>query len=417
MKQAFFVNNRQNIHSHLSDDSVLVLFAGTAPHKSADAHYPFTPNRNFLYLTGVDREHAVLLVSKRNGTVTETLFIEKADPVAEKWTGKKMTPEEAREKSGIQNIEFLEDFEKKLAALLSNGAYQNLYLDLEQRDWNGAPSKAHTFAKQMTERYPYLAIRNIYPVICEMRTTKTPEEVERIREAIDITKRGIENMLAHARPEMMEYELQAHFDFVLLANGVQEHAFRSIIASGQNATILHYEENNQRVRDNDLVLIDLGAQVEYYNADISRTFPVNGKFTDRQKELYEIVLKAELETIRIIKPGLPFEELNKTTRRVLTEELKRIGLIENEEQLSQYYYHNVSHHLGLDTHDVGERTGIVLKPGMVLTVEPGLYVAEESIGIRIEDNVLVTEDGCEVLSKDIIKTVEEIEAFMANNRK
>lgn len=187
------------------------------------------------------------------------------------------------------------------------------------------------------------------------------------------------------------------------------------LASGKNATVLHYEDNDAQIQNGDLVLLDLGAQKDYYNADISYTFPANGTFSSRQKQIYNIVLKALKETTEIIKPGLKFAALIEHTKKVLAEECKAIGLIQEDEELSKYYYHGVSHFLGLDTHDVGTYKDRVLEEGMVITIEPGLYIEEESIGIRIEDDILVTKDGYENLSKDIIREVEEIEEFMSVN--
>ena len=214
---------------------------------------------------------------------------------------------------------------------------------------------------------------------------------------------------------MKEHQLEAYFNFDLKMAGVKDFAFPSIVASGPNGTILHYVENDREVQDGELVLLDLGAQYGYYSADISRTFPANGKFSARQKELYEIVLKAQAAVIEAIKPGFPMKELNEITKKVLTEELMRIGLIKEDSELANYYYHGVSHYLGLDTHDVGVYDG-ELQPGMVITVEPGLYVAQEQIGIRIEDDVLVTKDGAEVLSSAIPKQVADIEAIMATGK-
>ncbi|WP_420829091.1 aminopeptidase P family protein [Brevibacillus fulvus] len=412
MEPAFFTAKRTEVGQYLEDDSILVLFSGFAPHKSADATYTFTVNRNFYYLTGVDREQMILLISKQGGKTTETLFIERADPVMEKWVGKKTTVEEARAASGIAQIRFVDQFTVQLNRIMSNGRYRYLYLDLEQTGWDSPVGKAQQFADEMLKRYPYLSVQNVYPQLAKMRTIKSPEEVSLIKKAIEITKQGILQMWEHARPGQMEYQLEAYFNFTLRAAGVKEHAFAPIVASGGNATILHYEENHHPVKDGSLVLLDLGASYQYYNADISRTFPINGKFSERQKLIYQIVLKAELETIKAVKPGVPFRSLNERTKQVLAEELIKIGLIKKPEELSRYYYHGVSHYLGLDTHDVGEYDR-VLAPGMVLTIEPGLYIAEEEIGIRIEDDVLVTETGCEVLSQDLIKTVDEIEAFMA----
>ena len=232
-----------------------------------------------------------------------------------------------------------------------------------------------------------------------------------IREAIDITDKGIKSLMKNSKAGMKEYELEAYFDFTLKSNGAKDYAFHTIAASGKNATILHYDENDSELEDGKLVLFDLGAQYKYYNADISRTFPINGKFTERQKQVYNVVLRAQEAVTAIARPGILFSVLNDTAKEVLAEGCIELGLIKEASELAKYYFHGVSHYLGLDTHDVGNRD-IELKPGMVFTNEPGLYIEEESMGIRIEDNILITEGGCENLSKQIIKTVEEIEEFM-----
>lgn len=413
MKKEFFITNRKNVIKEMKDNSILVIFAGEAPQKSADEAYAFTPNRNFYYLTGSNREKMILMISNINNKISQTLFIEKSDPVLAKWVGERMSSSEASEISGIQDIQYLEDFEASFNRLVLTYEVENLYLDLERREFNSIETRATMFAKLVTERYPQLNIKNIYHVLENLRLIKTEEEVAEIRKAIAITKDGIESLMKNARPGMMEYQIEAYFDFALKCAGVTDYAFKTIAASGANGTVLHYSDNNSKTQDGDLILFDLGAQWNYYNGDISRTFPLNGKFTERQKQIYNLVLKAQLEIIKAIKPGVPFQRLNEITREVLAEGLKELGIIKESAELSKYYYHSVSHYLGLDTHDVGSREA-ELKPGMVLTVEPGLYIAEEKIGIRIEDNVLVTENGNENLSKDIIKSIEDIEDFMAN---
>jgi Xaa-Pro aminopeptidase len=209
---------------------------------------------------------------------------------------------------------------------------------------------------------------------------------------------------------MKEYELEAYFDFVLTAGGIKDHAFHTIAASGVNAAILHYNDNNCATKDGDLLLLDLGAQYEWYNADITRTFPVNGKFSPRQKELYQMVLDTQQQIIEKIKPGVPFGSLNDHCKSNLCKCCHSIGLIHTDEELFEYYFHGVSHLLGLDTHDVGKTDE--LRAGMVITVEPGIYLRSEDIGIRIEDDILVTETGHENLSRKIPKTIADIEAWM-----
>ncbi|KOA18563.1 Xaa-Pro aminopeptidase [Clostridium homopropionicum DSM 5847] len=412
MNKEFYIKNRKNLSDKLEDNSILVLFAGKAPYKSADETYQFTPNRNFYYLTGIDRENIVLVITKKNSVVSEMIFVEESDPVMARWVGEKITEMEAKQVSGVVEIDYTKNFLDYFSNLLSRFQYKNIYLDLERQQWDIPMTEAQSFAKLARERYPYIEIKNIFHNISDLRTIKDKEEIESIRKAVDITKSGLEIMMKNSKPGMMEYQIEAYFDYVLTSEGVKDKAFKTIAAAGKNGTILHYSENNSKCEENDLILFDLGAQYQYYNADITRTFPVSGKFTERQKQVYNVVLKANEEVAKAVKPGIPFTKLNEIAKKVLSEGCKELGLIKEESELIKYYFHGVSHFLGLDTHDVGEREQ-ELKAGMVFTNEPGLYIPEESIGIRIEDDILVTEDGCEVLSKNIIKTVEEIENFMA----
>ncbi|NLM33905.1 MAG: aminopeptidase P family protein [Clostridiales bacterium] len=415
MNKELYIANRKKFFDRLEDKSMCILFSGNPPKKSADEMYTFSVNRNFYYLTGIDEKDLIVVLSKLNGKLEATLFIHKADPVMEKWVGKTISENEAKERSGIEKVAFREDFFSYIHKSLVSGNINNIYFDLERASYDEERTVAERLASELRDKYPYLSIKNAYPILSELRMIKSKDEIDEIRKAIAITEKGILNAMKNAKAGMREYEVEAYFDFVLKTNGVKDFAFKTIAASGKNATVLHYSDNDDLIGENEMILMDLGAAVNYYNADITRTFPVSGKFTDRQKQIYNIVLKAQQETIKAIAPGVPFQELNAVTRRVFLEELKKLGLANTDEELSKYYYHNVSHHLGLDTHDVGSRE-VDLKPGMVLTVEPGLYIEEESIGIRIEDDVVVTENGCEVLSSSIIRTVEEIEEFMANNR-
>jgi len=411
MEAQAYQQRRESLLAVVADDSVVVMFAGKAGRRSADENHTFTPNRNFLYLTGLDDENLILVLTKRGDKTTETLYVERPDELVAKWNGARITDEAAQEISGAAAIGFVDTFQKSLTQLLLPGTYQHFYFDLEQRDWQAPLDASHEFSKQMRDVYPAMTIRNAYPLLCHLRTIKSVAEVASLKIAIDTTRTGIERMMANAKPGINEAELEAHFDFALHAAGVKEHAFHSIIAGGKNATVLHYSDNNKPIRDGDLVLLDLGATHDYYSADISRTFPVNGKFTDRQKAFYNLVLKAQTETMSVVKAGAPFTLMNETTKRVLAAGLKELGLITEDDEVSRYYFHGVSHYLGLDTHDVGNRD--TLLTGMVVTMEPGLYIPEEGIGIRIEDDLLVTADGYENLSSSILKTVEEIEAFMA----
>lgn len=416
MTERFFIDNRRKLAARLEEGSAAVLFAGKAPLKRGDEYYPFSPDRNFYYVTGVERENCVFLMAKVVGGLQETLFIPRDNGILAKWVGANMTAEEAEEISGMTDIRPIDAFADDFAQMVFRNNITKIYLDLEHREWDDVLTPALRFAKELREKYPAMAVGDLYPIFGDLRLIKEPYELEKMRKAMDITRMGVEAMMANARPGMMEYEIEAHFDFTLMQHGAREKAFQTIAAAGERGTILHYTKNNGKTKDGDLLLVDCGAQVDWYNGDISRTFPVNGKFTERQKLVYNIVLEGQQKVIDAIRPGQPFSRLNEILKEHYLEALKEIGLVKTMADVAKYYYHGVSHYLGAETHDIGRYTERVLQPGMVLTVEPGLYIEEWGIGIRIEDDALVTEDGCEIMTKDMIKTVEEIEAFMAKGK-
>ncbi len=408
----FHMNNRKALGEEMKDQSMLILFAGNAPKKSADATYDFTPNRHFYYMTGIDEENVILTMVKDQGQIKETLFIKERDPLMVKWVGETISEEEAKEKSGVETIKFIDAFDAYLHQTINKENKTCLYLDLEKDNYEAQDTIGVAFAKGIKVKYPQIKVGNIYNEISELRVLKKDVEVENLKKAIKITGEGIYHLMKNTKPGMKEYELEAYYDFILKKSGVKDFAFTTICASGHNATVLHYVENNAAVKDGDLVLLDLGAQYEYYSGDVSRTFPVNGKFTDRQRVFYDLVLKAHDEVIAMVKPGVPYTRINELVQEIYAKGLKELGLIEKDEEVRKYYYHNTSHYLGLDTHDVGKRD-VILEEGMVITVEPGLYIEEESIGIRLEDDILITKDGCENLSKEIMIKPEDIEAFLS----
>lgn len=411
--KSLFEAHRSALEGFLEVGDMAILFSGKAPKSTADAHYSFLPNKNFYYFTGCTQEHFVLVMVKTDKGMDCTLFIEKPDYDVEKWVGRKLTKEGATEISGIHDVQYLDQYITHVGRTVYNGRAQRLLLDLEKMGWDEEDSPAATFAAEFSKRYPFVTIKSLHYILSELRVLKSDEEVVYIQKAIDMTHKGLEGVLAMLKPGVLEYQIEATFAYHTRMNGAERCAFETIAASGGDAVILHYVENNKVVKDGDLVLLDLGAQYMQYSADISRTYPVNGKFTERQKQIYNIVLKAQEAVIEAIKPGVPFEALNKICQDSLNDSLMAIGLIKDASELSKYYYHGVSHYLGLDVHDLGSRNGL-LKSGMILTVEPGLYIAEEGIGIRIEDDILITDDGNINLSKAIPKTVEEIEAIMAS---
>ena len=411
MKEAFR-KNREKLFGRIEMYSVAVIFAGRAPYKRGDEKYPFSPDRNFYYLTGIDREDCILFLAKTRAGVQETLYIPRDNGDMAKWVGANMTAAEATQISGIETIAWIDEFADDFASYLFKNGIKKLWLDMENREWDDALSPSLAFAKKIREQAPHVVLGNLYPDFSEMRLIKEEWELERMRKAMDITRLGIEEMMKTARPGSMEYEMEAAFEYILKKNGVKDKAFGTIAAGGKRGTILHYDKNDQPVQEGELLLVDAGAQWQWYAGDITRTFPVSGKFTERQKLVYNIVLEGQRRVIEAIRPGVPFASLNELLKDYYFDALKEIGLAEEKEDVAKYYYHGVSHYLGAETHDIGRYIDRSLQPGMVLTVEPGLYIEEWEIGIRIEDDVLVTEEGCEVMTSAMIKTVEEIEAFM-----
>lgn len=376
--------------------------------------YPFTVDRNFYYLTGIDRSDMVYILVKKDGEAKDTLVIDRFDEMMAKWVGGKMLPKEATEISGIEQIVMTDEMWSTIHRIMSyqfdHAENLSVYADLSKQEVDQV-TPAYAFVSEFTGKYPFVIVNNAASMLTELRIIKEEAEIENIRKAISVTNKAILNMMDHAKAGIGENELEAHFDFVLKCNQCR-HAFPSIVGSGKNATVLHYGENNQIAEDNTLVLCDLGAAYSWYSSDITRTFPVNGKFTERQKQIYNIVLEANEMIIANAKPGLTLRGLNNMVIEFYEKKLAEIGLLEDGKTVSDYYWHGVSHMLGLETHDV-QLSNYELQPGNVFTVEPGLYLEEEGIGIRIEDDVLITEDGCINLSEEIIKKVEEIEAYMA----
>lgn len=407
------VENRNRFIDSIEDNSIVILFAGNAPKKTGDELYSFTPNRNFYYLTGIEEEEHIVVLSKFKGIVSEKLFLKELNLAQEMWTGKTLRDFEATEVSGIKDTVYMNDFNSYINKLIKGAEEINLYLDLDRESINEVDSAANVFAMNIKNKYPQLVIKNLSSKIIPLRMIKSKEEIEEMRKAIEITINGVKSLMKNAKAGMKEYELEAYFDFSCKINGSKDFAFKTIAAAGKNATTLHYVENNSELKNNDLILFDLGAQWNYYNADITRTFPINGKFTERQKEVYEAVLKVNKAVINKLKPGVDYKELNSWATGLIADECIKLGIIKEKEEVSKYYWHSIGHNLGLDTHDVEPQgRNFIFEEGMVFTVEPGIYIGEEEIGIRIEDDVLITKDGCEVLTKDIIKEVEEIEGFM-----
>ncbi|MGG7148294.1 aminopeptidase P family protein [Clostridium butyricum] len=413
MEKMVYSEHRSALMNKIDNNSIVILFAGNAPKKTGDEVYQFTPDRNFYYLTGISEENHIVVLSKFNNEISEKLFLKEIDLAKEMWNGKTLRDFEAKEISGIEDTVYMNEFYGYLNRLIKGAEEINLYLDLDRQNYCEEDSNGNKFAEVFKSKYPQVIIKNVSSNITPLRMIKSKSEIAEMQRAIDITIDGVESLMKNAKAGMKEYELEAYFDFVCKTNGAKDFAFRTIAAAGKNATTLHYVENNSEIKNDDLILFDLGAQWNFYNADITRTFPVGGKFTDRQKQVYEAVLRVNKAVIEKIKPGVVYKELNTWATDLIAEECIKLGIIKEKKDVSKYYWHSIGHNLGLDTHDVEPQgRNFVFEEGMVFTVEPGIYISEESIGIRIEDDVLVTADGCEVLTKGMMKEVSEIEAFM-----
>lgn len=414
---SIFKTRREKLLEGKQAPCMVCIFSGIAPMKSADEAYPFSVNRNFYYLTSIERENMILVLRKTySGDVTEALYIEPYDEVLAKWVGARMKADEATAISGVETVKDVGTFDSDLNGIISSsrglGKF-SVYLDLWRYNMNQADTPAHTLAAKLQQRYPAVGIEEIHGDMAALRVVKSEDEIALMRKAQETTRIAIEAMMKHAYPGVNESELEGAFDFALMKQGVRKHAFSSIVAGGPRATTLHYGANNTVVEDGQMVLIDLGSAEGNYCADISRTFPVNGKFTERQKEIYNTVLEAQRIVIENAKPGATTRQLNQMVIDYYETRLDDLGLRKDGKTVRDYYYHGVSHHLGLDTHDICTERERILQPGMVITVEPGLYIADEGIGVRIENDVMITENGCIDLSENILKTVEEIEALMA----
>ncbi len=411
MKTAFFINNRTKFAERMDDYSAAVFFSGKAPRESADQQYSFSVDRNFFYLTGIDREDMVLVISKIAGKVDETLYIPPVDEYFEKWYGILMRKEEAIEVSGIKTVENRNDFPTKFAGKLSSSDRpDNVYIFSYITDVDEPYDSYRSFAHWMINQYPVVNIKNSLDIMTDLRSTKSEEEVEEIKTAIGYTKEALEFVMKNLKPGMFEYQVRADFEYQLMMRNSRP-SFHTIGASSGNAVILHYVDLQCKIKDGDMILLDLGALSNNYASDITRTYPVNGKFTQRQKDIYNVVLEAQDVTIDAMHVGACETEVNNRVKAHFAKGLKMLNLIKDDSEVEKYYYHSIGHPLGLDVHDLRRRDK-TMQENNVYTVEPGLYIKEEGIGIRIEDDVWVTKNGIINLSKDIIKTVNDIENFM-----
>jgi len=404
MDLKILTNRREKLGELLNDKEMMVIFSDIAP------SYPraFKQENNFLYFTGLEIPDAALLAIKSKDKTNFWLFIERDIPEMVVWMGEKMSKIQAKELSGIETISYYDEFKRSAGNWL--GSAETCFVNKLNSKLNGNLNREQTFVKKVRDHFPALKFDNLNKLMTPLRSVKDEYELEQLQRAIDATGRGIERIYREAKAGMMEYELEARLNYEVQVSGLPHMGFKSIVAGGKNATTLHYEENNTVVGKDELVLLDVGAGCNNYSADISRTFPVSGKFTERQKAVYQEVLGVQKEIIGMIKPGVSMADLNSKTNELITAALKRLGLIEEDKHFRAYYMHSIGHHLGMDTHDLGARDA-VLQVGNVVTVEPGIYIKDEGIGVRIEDDILVTEEGNRNLSSHIPKEIEDLEAI------
>ena len=409
---------RQTVFDRMADHSIAVLYSGIEHHVSADEYDLFTAhaNRNFFYLTGLRRDKMALVLDKAAAEPKTTLVIEEADPAMERWYGRKVTVDEAKELSGIDNVRFIDELDGALDMIMTREDVYTAYFDTYRHQKEDLPDYNVVKANEFKAAYPGVSIRNLFPFVAEQRMQKDEDEIALTKEAIKLTDTALKNVLANLKPGMFEYEAQADFEYSIRRNGAEWTAFPTIAGSGMNGTMLHYDTNQDMMEDGSLLLMDLGARVRGYNSDITRTYPVNGKYTERQRQVYDIVLEANRTVLKEAKPGMTTVDLNNICKKVLAAGCIRLGLIEKEEEISRYYMHGVSHHLGIDVHDVTVDSNKKLRPGAIISDEPGLYIDEWEIGIRIEDDLLITEDGAVCLSEEIMRDADEIEAYMASQK-
>lgn len=413
-----FNKRRQEVFDRMVENSIAVLYSGIEHHVSADEYDLFTAhaNRNFFYLTGLRRDKMALVLDKAGEEPKTLLFIEEADPTMERWYGRKVTVDEAKEVTGIDKVYFISEIDSVIDSIMTREDVYTAYFDTYRHQKEDLPDYNLVKANEFKDLYPAVAIKNLFPFVAEQRMQKDEDEIEVTKEAIHLTNIALQNVLTNLKPGMFEYEAQADFEYSIRRNGAELAAFPTIAGSGINGTMLHYDTNQDLMEDGSLLLMDLGARVRGYNSDITRTYPVNGKFSERQREVYDIVLKANRTVLKKAKPGMTTVELNDICKKVLAEGCIKLGLIEKEEEIGKYYMHGVSHHLGIDVHDVTVDSNKKLRPGAIITDEPGLYIDEWEIGIRIEDDLLITEDGAICLSEEIMRDADEIEAFMAKSK-
>lgn len=420
-----FTGNRHNFSKLLPTLSLSICVAGEKMHRNGDQYFAFRQDSDFFYLTGIEQENALLIQFPDcpNPDLREVLFIEAYSKTKEIWEGHVLTQKEARQISGIDKVYVHEAFEAVLRECLSYA--QQVYLNSNEysKFYPQSESAQIRFANKLKTRFPLYEFRRSTPLLEGLRTYKSPIEITLLQEACNITQQAFEKLLKTLKPGMFEFEVEAQISHSFTVNRAGGHGYHPIIAGGKNACTLHYDENSSRLADGDLLLLDFGAEYANYTADMSRTIPVNGAFSLRQRACYEAVLRVFKKAIPLYVPGNTIAQINEAVWKMMETEMIGLGLFTAEDVQNQppetplyreYLMHGVAHHIGLDVHDVGSKY-TPLAAGMVLSCEPGLYIRDENIGIRIENDILVTTDKPIDLMEHIPIEANEIESFMNNH--
>ncbi|MUV05472.1 M24 family metallopeptidase [Flavobacterium rakeshii] len=418
-----FIKNRKKFTAEMKPKSVAVFNSNDIYPISADSTIPFQQHRDIFYLSGVDQEESILLLcpDAPYEHLREILFLRETNEHIAVWEGEKLTKDRAFEVSGIKSVYWLQDFEKVLFEVMTYCDTMYINTNEHYRSSVQTETREARFVKWWKEKYPAHQVAKSNPILQRLRSIKESEELDLLQKACDITEKGFRRVLSFTKPGVMEYEIEAEFIHEFIRNRSKGFAYGPIIASGANANVLHYVENNQQCREGELILFDVGAEYANYSSDMSRTIPVSGRFTDRQKQVYNAVLRVKDEATKMLVPGALWKQYHVEVGKIMTSELLGLGLLDKADVQNEnpdwpaykkYFMHGTSHHLGLDTHDYGLLVE-PMKPNMVFTVEPGIYIPAEGFGIRLEDDVVIQESGEPFnLMRNIPIEADEIESLM-----
>lgn len=417
-----YIERRRKLAELMEKNSMLISFSGEEKHKTCDLNYDFEVERNFYYLTGLDEPQAILVIIKTDYFTREFLYVRRMSKGEEIVTGETKPVSYYQEMIGIQEIGYKEDFEADLPTRFGVFGLSTVYFCGSQPVLMASPSLEGLFAERIQRCIPGVTVKNLCGEIKKMRRIKSDKEIAMMKKAADLTAKGIEALVRDVRPGVYEYQLEADFEHAIKYHGARGTSFHTIAASGKNSFTIHYEKNQDMLQSGDLLLIDLGADYHYYCSDVSRVYPVDGTFTEEQAYWYNVCLKAQEMIINNMRPNASIDESGIEATDYVAEELFKAGLIPSKEAAGNIFQNNFAsiggpnHEIGIDTHEnfsTPKEKGDVFRPGMAYAVEPGIYLKDLNIGIRVEDVVVVTEEGPLVLTADIPKTVEEVEAFMS----